>query len=520
MRRLKTLIAGLAAAAVLTACSTVGVSTATSTGTTTSTTSTTSTSAASTVTAAQVLSANEDSTTMNDDEWSMDDAVDITLSGSTATTSTKGVTVDGNTVTITAAGVYRLTGILAGQVVVNAPEDAQVVLVLNGAEITSSSTAAIAVLQADDVGVYLVDGTSNTLADTSSYADDADVNAALFSEADLTISGTGSLSVTGNGNDGITSADDLVILSGTIKVTAADDGIRGKDSLTVKGGTITVEAGGDGFKSDNSDEDTRGYLELSGGTIAITAADDGLDAQTDIVLTGSEVTITTGATDTDESTSKGVDAGATFVIENGKLTVKASVEAVEAATVIVAGGTTDLTSSDDGINASTGSGESMQADAGAYLEISGGTLTVNAEGDGLDSNGNMLVSGGTTTVYGPTRGGNGALDTNGSITITGGTLVAFDTGDMAEGPGTSSTQGWLIASASGSAGDTVTITDASGNTVAEVTAAKAFGSVTYSSADITNGSSYQVKTSAGSTTVTAGEGGTGGMGGGGRGGPR
>ncbi len=512
MRRLATFLTGLAAAAVLAGCSLLPTTTGDpGTGTAATTVQSSGT------TAADVLAANEDATTVNDDEWSTDDAVGIGLTGSTATTSADGVTVDGNTVTITAAGVYRLSGSLAGQVMVDAPDDALVVLMLDGVDIASSTTAAISVLGADDVGIFLVDGTANTLSDTSSYAEDSDVNAALFSEEDLTISGTGSLTVTGNGNDGITSEDDLVILSGTITVTAADDGIRGKDSLTVEGGTITVSAGGDGFKADNAEEDTRGYMDLSGGTITINAGDDGLDAETDIVMTGSEVTIATSAIDTDEATSKGVDAGAVFVIEEGSVTLTASVEALEAATVIIAGGTVELTASDDGINASTGSGESMQSDAGAHLEISGGTVTVDAEGDGLDSNGDALISGGTVTVYGPTRSGNGALDTNGSLMVTGGTLVAFDSGGMSQAPDASSTQGWLTAAGSGAAGDTVTITDSSGSTIAQVTSAKAFGSIIYSAAGITNGESYQVATPSGSTAVTAGEGGTGG--GPGRGGP-
>ena len=83
------------------------------------------------------------------------------------------------------------------------------------------------------------------LSDTASYAEDADVNATLFSEADLTITGEGSLTVVGNGNDGITSEDDLVILSGTLTVDAVDDGVRGKDSLTIEGGALDVTAGGD-----------------------------------------------------------------------------------------------------------------------------------------------------------------------------------------------------------------------------------------------------------------------------------
>ena len=152
-----------------------------------------------------VLAANEDGTVVRDDEWSVADAVDITLTGDGATTTGDGVEVSGTTVTITAAGVYHLSGSLEGSVTVSAAEDAQVVLILDGVDIANPDGAAISVFTADDVAVSLADGTQNTLSDAATYAEDADVNAALFSEADLTITGTGALTVRGNGGDGITS---------------------------------------------------------------------------------------------------------------------------------------------------------------------------------------------------------------------------------------------------------------------------------------------------------------------------
>ncbi|MGJ8721779.1 MAG: carbohydrate-binding domain-containing protein, partial [Salinibacterium amurskyense] len=177
--------------------------------------------------ATEVLAANANSTTTNDDEWTLDGAVSIALDGSTATADGDGVSVSGSTITITAAGTYVLSGQLDGQVVVDTDDEAVVALVLDGVEISNSTSAAIAVANAEDVVVSL-SGT-NTL---SSTGDDADYNAALFSDADLTISGDGSLTVSSSVNDGITSHDDLVILSGDITVTAGDDGLRGKDSLT------------------------------------------------------------------------------------------------------------------------------------------------------------------------------------------------------------------------------------------------------------------------------------------------
>lgn len=470
---IKHALAAAAAAAVLLA----GCSATDGTSTTSSSTSSAAGAAsASAVTAADLLTGNEDATTTKDDEWSLDDAVDLDLTGPT--------------VTITKAGVYRVSGDLHGGITVAAPDDALVVLVLDGAHITSSAGAAINVQTADDVAVYLAAGSTNTLSDASSYAADADVNAALFSEADLTISGTGSLTVTGNGADGINSEDDLVVLSGGITVQAADDGLRGKDSLTVKGGTISVTAGGDGLKADNEDEDTRGYIDVQDGSVTITAGSDGVDAASDLVVTG------------------------------GRLTVSQSEEGLEAAHIVLAGGTVSTTSTDDGINATTGaSGQGGgEGDDGATLTITGGTVDVDAEGDGLDSNGSAAMTGGTVTVSGPTRSGNSALDVNGTFPISGGILVAADAAGRSATPDADSKQGWVYAASSGAAGDTVTVTDAADKTVATFTPTKAFTGLIVSTSDIVSAKTYSVVVKGASVDATANQGGSVGTGGRGNGG--
>lgn len=129
-----------------------------------------------TLTAQTVLDANENSTTVNDDEWDPSSAVAIDLDNPTAT---DGVTVSGSTVTITAAGTYSLSGELAGQVVVAAPDDAVVAIILDGATIDSSDGPAIAVESADDV--VISPSGANSVSDASAYAEDADANAAIFS---------------------------------------------------------------------------------------------------------------------------------------------------------------------------------------------------------------------------------------------------------------------------------------------------------------------------------------------------
>ncbi len=177
------------------------------------------------------------------------DVVQISL-GTTISATSDTVSIDGTTATITSAGVYEVAGTLNdGQLVVDGGDEAVVQLILNGTDITNADGAAIAVTSAETAVVILADGSSNTLTDGSDYvfADGADEpNATLFSSADLTLGGTGSLTVFGNYNDGIASKDGLAIDGGAITVVAIDDGVRGKDYVVINGGEIDVTAGGTG----------------------------------------------------------------------------------------------------------------------------------------------------------------------------------------------------------------------------------------------------------------------------------
>lgn len=418
------------------------------------------------------------------------DATTITLSGSDAESESDAVTVADGTVTISAAGTYVLTGELTGQVVVDSAGDGVVRLVLDDATITSETSAAINVVDAKSVVVVLADGSENTLADAATYEDTSEdaPTGTLYSTADLTIGGTGSLTVTGNSNNGIVGKDGLVITGGTIDVTSVDDGILGKDYLVLTDGTVTVEATGDTFKSDNTEDAGAGFVLIEGGQLTVTSQDDGI---------------------------KGVQV----LISGGTIDVAGSNEAVEGSLIIIDDGDIELHSADDGVNvaSSSDSGDSaatdgqpgggMAADDSLNLYINGGTLEVWASGDGLDSNGNATVTGGDIVVYGPTTDGNGALDVNGTFEVTGGTLVATGSSGMMVAPSTDSAQGWIATalSATAAAGSEVVITDADGAEVAAYTFEKDFASVVFSSADITSGETYTVTVDDSSTTVTAGE---------------
>lgn len=481
--RLTNALSALALTASLTACSVASAATIAPTSVVSSspaTTATTTTTASTTsVTSGEATQLWADNVThhaeADDAEYEAAEAIDIVLSDGETTGGT-GVQVDGSTVTITQPGTYVISGELTdGQVVVDSAAEGKVRLVLDGATITNADGAALYVKAADEAVIVLADGSTNALTDGATVAtvegvDEADQpTAALFSMADLTITGGGALTVTGNTADGIATKDGLVIASGTVTVAAADDGIRGKDYIVVSGGTLDVTAAADALKATNEDDDTVGYILIEGGAVTVDAGDDGLHAEGDLA------------------------------INDGTVTVARSNEGIEGYSVSIAGGNVAVISSDDGINVSDGSstsgdgGMGGMSDTGQYLLISGGTTVVNADGDGLDSNGATIVSGGVTIVNGPEGNGNGALDANGGTSVTGGTLLAAGSGGMAEAPSEASTVGWVSVSLTTPLQDGETLSVVSGDTViASYTATGSVASIILAADGIESGANYDV----------------------------
>lgn len=230
-----------------------------------------------------------------DASYDVASATNIALSGQGATVSGEGAAVEGATVTISAAGTYAVTGELtAGSLVVNAGDQDKVQIVLSGASIRNEAGPALNIQQADKVFVTLADGTQNTLADGASYElaeGEDEPNAALYSKADLTINGTGALSVEGNYRHGVNSKDDLVVTGGAITVVAKEDGLRGKDCVKVADGSFAITAGGDGVKSSNDEDPTRGFVSIDGGTFTVTGCEEGIEAQ-EVIVNNGELNIT------------------------------------------------------------------------------------------------------------------------------------------------------------------------------------------------------------------------------------
>lgn len=529
------------------------------------------------------------------------EAVKITLSGKTATCGSSDVQIEDGVVTIKSAGVYVLSGTLSdGTIVVDAGDDDKVQLVLDGVSITAADYAAIYAKNADKVFVTLAEGAENSLTVSGDYVqtDDNNVDAVIFAKCDLTLNGSGSLTVKDTTGHGIVSKDDLVVTGGTYTIDSQDHCLNGKDSVRIADGTFNLSCDEDGIHAGN-DKQQDGYVYIEGGDINISVGDDAIHAEGMLIITG------------------------------GDIDISKSYEGIEGHKILVTGGDIDVVSSDDGFNAARGSssgsddskggfgggpggqsedgntppanpdengqssadtsstgrntppakpddstqssdsgaqssedsqpqtnssqtnssqtetteadsdrpelpgnggqpgggdmpdgsdmpggsdmsggpgmgGVDMDADYDAYILITGGTININADGDGIDSNGYLGITGGSVYVLGPSNNGNGALDYGIYAAITGGEIVAVGGSGMAQGFGDESTQcsalvnfdEWI------DAGETITLTDSDGKEVLSYKADKKFNSVVISTSDMKQGETYTLTVGDQSSTFT------------------
>ncbi len=464
---------------------------------------------------------------------------------------TEGVT------TITKGGTYTLAGTVAdGRVVVNAPGE-KVHLVLAGVRLACSYGSPLYVYKAAQVTVELVEGTANYLSDGASYtfsdsfsskAED-EPNACIYSKADLILCGKGALTVEAAYHNGITGKDTLTVEDAAVTVYAVNHGITGKDRLTAKGARFTVVAGGDALRSTKEGDENWGFVSLTDCRLALVAGEDGVQAETVLTLSGGSGAVTAGGgvggTVGVDASAKGLKAGTELkltggayafnccddaihsngnatlsdgnytvrtgddglhadesaLVSGGVLRVLQSYEGLEGKTVTVSGGTLSLNADDDGINAAGGAdgsgfGGRMDTFGGSLdcsLTVSGGKVEICAGGDGLDSNGSLTVSGGEIYVSGPTDNGNGALDCDGEATVTGGSVVAVGSSGMAENFGSNSTQGSILLNYSSWLTGEVTVKNSAGTVLLQYTPQKQYSSVMVSCPQLKKGEVYTVE---------------------------
>lgn len=456
-------------------------------------------------------------------------------------------------VKITAAGTYVITG-RHSSITVSAPDSAKVRIILKNATVQNSSGPAIYITAADKVFITAYKDTVNTVSDGSNYSSDFDgtnVDGAVFSKAELTLNGEGTLNVTGSYKCAVVSKDDLIICGLTLNAKSLGSAIEGKDCVKSKDATVTVTSSGDGIKSTNSEDTARGFVYIESGLFNITAAKDGIQAETLVKLSGGEINVTSGgagrapfessSSDDEESTNgiragtlilaeggsitvssaddtvhsngdvqinggkftlssgdDGIHADNALIINSGEITVSKSYEGLEGKTVTITGGNIDITSSDDGINAADGNSSSSGGAPGAnassdvYINISGGYITVNASGDGVDSNGNIDISGGVILVSGPASDGNSALDCDGTATVTGGTAIFCGSAGMAETFSDSSSQPSLMYTldSAAAAGTSIALVNSEGKVIASFVPSKQYINILISSPYLAVGSSY------------------------------
>lgn len=472
--------------------------------------------------------------------WDDAAAVRVTLSGSTAHIDGEGANITDGKLIITQAGVYVFSGTLNGNVVVEASKNDKVQLVLDGAHITAEYGPAIYIAQADKAFVTLMPNSENSLRDGEQYAlpeGEDEPNAALFSKDDLTINGTGKLTVTGNYNHGIACKDELVIANATLTVTAANDGLKGKDCVALYAPVILIDAGGDGIQSNNDTDENKGFIAVDGGAYTITAGNDCMQAATTMQINDGVFTLS--------AADDGLHADGDMIVYGGTIAIATCEEGIEGATVSVHGGSIDISAKDDGINAcgiaketektdaaaqtadvSPGfggrgkGGDIFENDATAQIWISGGSIDIRADGDGVDSNGALYVTGGDIRISGPENSGNACLDYGGTASITGGTLIAAGARGMQVNFGSTSTQCTALIDINETrpAGTALSLLDAAGNTIAEYTPRCAYSCVIVSVPGMQIKKAYTLfcgEAEAASLTLDAVVyGGTGGMGGG------
>lgn len=534
----------------------------------------------------------------------------ITLNGDSAECSSNAVQINGSTITIIDEGTYILSGTLNdGMIIVNSEKTDKTQLVLNGVTIHSETSAPIYILQSDKVFITMAPDSVNTLSNGGTFTaiDENNIDAVIFSKEDVTLNGSGTLTITSPAGHGIVSKDSLTITSGTYKISSASHALAGKDDVCIANAAFTITSGKDGIHAENADDSSKGFVYVESGTFEINAEGDGISASAHMQIQGGSFDITTGggsvnaakqtsdswggfgggrhpgenrgggsmggttSTDTeDDSTSiKGIKATADLVINGGtfsidsaddavhsnanitvnggtfeiasgddavhadeKLTITSgtiniteSYEGLEGLHIDISGGDITLVASDDGLNAAGGTDQSGfggmrgndqfgggrpngmggmgSGNSSGSITISGGTIHVTASGDGIDANGTLTISGGYTTVCGPTRGDTATLDYDVSAVITGGTFIGTGASGMAQ-TFSDSEQGVISVSVGNqSAGTEITLTDSDGNVIISHAPDLSFGVVILSSPDIIRGEKYTITVGSASGEFTA-----------------
>ncbi len=378
----------------------------------------------------------------------------------------------------------------------------------------------IAVTSAEDGITASYDGTDVTIlpyvtvsGGTVAVNTSGEKGDAISSEGDVILDTDGNitLSVSGNGSKGIKTAGDFTLTKGIVKITttgaafydtgdadiAAPAGINCDGNFTMENGTLEIASSGAGGKGITTD----GVLTVNDGSIGITASGTaftynresseakGIKSDGAVIINGGTITIA--------ATDDGIKSETSIRVNGGNVVVSKSTEGIEGPEIIFNNGNVSVASSDDAVNATKGTG-GESAD-GSLLTFAGGVISLNSSGgDAVDSNGNIVMTGGTVIVQGPPSSPEVALDCNGTFRISGGVLIASgpNAGQMIEATSTSSEQYTALIRINGnvSANTLFNVQDASGNSLVTYAPVRSAYYFVFSSPDLESGATYKVFT--------------------------
>lgn len=316
-------------------------------------------------------------------------------------------------------------------------------------------------------------------------------------------------------NDDI-SLGSIYLIGGNYTLNATGDGISASKNLEITGGEYAITTGGGSTNSSTNtgwgawysnnpvqtEDNTSAkglkatdQLIISGGNFIIDSSDDALHANNDVVVTGGDFTITSG--------DDGVHADSNVTIDGGEIRISICYEGIEGQSIDIRSGTISIIARDDGLNAAGGNDQSalgnrpgrgtFTVDENAYIHISGGNIVIQADGDGIDSNGTLTISGGNTYITGPTNNGNGAIDANGDLTITGGIIIATGPRGMAQNFGNTSTQPAIMINLNTSQTGEIVLLDSAKQNLAQYTPTRSYDNVVISAPSLTVGKTYIIQ---------------------------
>ncbi len=440
-------------------------------------------------------------------DYDENNSVAISLNGSSAAASSESVKVSGSTVTITEEATYVISGELNdGMVIVDAPDTAKLQIVFKDVDITSKTSAALYIINADKVFLTLAEGSTNNIANGGKFTaiDDNNIDSALFSKQDLTLNGTGALTVTSPAGHGIACKDDLVVTGGSYVVNSASHGMDVNDSVRIINATLTIDSGKDAIHCENSDDSSKGFVYIGSGSIKAEAEGDGISAGSYMHITDGAIDLLTGGgsengtkeysdsfggfmggkrpedmqsieADEDSTSMKGLKATGNLEISGGNIIVNSADDAIHSdASLTVNSGIITIESGDDAIHADESltvingvidiskSYEGLEA---LNIDVQGGDIKLVAADDGLNAaggNDESGTTGGRDGMFGRGPGGHGGMggmsgNSNGSIKVSGGTLYINSSGDGLDANGTLEISGGHTTVVGPIYGDTATL---------------------------------------------------------------